>query len=78
MRETLKAAGFEILHWQDTTVAGREWFRRIGERPKASGPSPLGLQILLGADFSAMARNQVRNLEENRIALVEVVARRPE
>jgi SAM-dependent methyltransferase len=78
MRETLEAAGFEILHWQDTTAAGREWFRRMGERLKASGPSPLGLQVLLGADFSAMARNQVRNLEENRIALVEVVARRPE
>lgn len=78
LRETLGATGFEILHWLDTTSTGRAWFRRMGERLKKNGPSPLGLQVLLGADFSAMARNQVRNLEEDRIALIEVIARRPE
>jgi SAM-dependent methyltransferase len=78
MRETLEAAGFEILHWQDTTATARAWFQRMGERLQATGPSPLGLQLLLGENFSAMARNQVRNLEEDRIALVEVIAKRPE
>ncbi len=78
MREMLVAAGFEILHWLDTTATGRAWFQRVGGRLQANGPSPFGLQILFGEDFSAMARNQVRNLEEDRIALVEVIARRPE
>jgi hypothetical protein len=30
----------------------------------------------MGDDFRAMASNQLRNLEENRIALIEVVARK--
>jgi hypothetical protein len=30
--------------------------------------------MLMGADFPAMAQNQRRNLEENRIALIQVVA----
>jgi len=32
--------------------------------------------LLMGDDFRAMASNQLRNLEENRIALIEVVARK--
>jgi len=41
------------------------------------GPSPLGVHVLLGPDFQTMAQNLVRNLEENRIALIEILARRP-
>lgn len=31
----------------------------------------------LGLDFQTMAQNMVRNLEENRIGLIEVLARKP-
>jgi hypothetical protein len=37
---------------------------------------PLGFHVLLGSDFQAMAQNQRRNLEEARIVLAQVVARR--
>jgi len=32
--------------------------------------------VLLGPDFQAMAQNQRRNLEEGRIVLAQVVAKR--
>jgi SAM-dependent methyltransferase len=78
LRETLEATGFEVLVWRDKTEAGRSWFRRQGEKIRQEGTPQLGLHLLLGAEFRQMAQNLVRNLEEDRIAIVEAVARRPE
>ncbi len=73
LHDLLGAAGFEVLHWRDTTRLGRDWFRkRVGVMQK-TGASALTFHVLLGADFPEMAKNQVRNLEENRIALIEAV-----
>ena len=77
LRSLLEAAGFEVLHWRDTTELGCEWFRDKVEAAKKSGPPPLGFHLLMGPDFGEMARNQLRNLEENRIALVDTVCRKP-
>ena len=77
MRKVLEEVGFEIEHWQDTTEVGRNWFKRMGEKLRNQGPSPLGIHILLGDAFQSMAKNQVRNLNEDRISLIEAVARRP-
>lgn len=77
MRLLLEEAGFEILSWRDTTSLGREWFRAVRQKMQEEGPSPLGVHVLLGPDFQTMAQNLVRNLEENRIALIEILARRP-
>ena len=41
-----------------------------------SGPPPVSYALLLGADLPEMARNQRRNFDEDRIALVEAVCRR--
>lgn len=78
IRNRLEHIGFEILTWRDTTEIGRSWFRRLGEKIITEGLPPLGIHLLLGSDFKVMAHNQVLNLEENRIALVEAVVRRPE
>jgi SAM-dependent methyltransferase len=77
LRATLLGIGFEILSWQDCTEKGRLWFRRMGAKIKQNGLPRLGIHLLLGADFRLMAKNQVRNLEENRIALIETSVRRP-
>lgn len=75
LRALLAASGFEIVAWRDTTAAGRDWFRGVAGRLRDGGPPPLGFHLLLGPEFAAMGANQLRNLEEDRIALVEVVAR---
>lgn len=72
----LAEAGFEIRVWRDVTESGRSWFRHRQDSIRQNGLPPFGLQLLLGPDFSLMAHNQLRNLEENRIALIEAVVRR--
>jgi len=55
---------------------GRAWFHRCFSVSESPDAPPLGFHLLMGDDFRAMASNQLRNLEENRIALIEVVARK--
>lgn len=45
--------------------------------PAAGEQRPLGPSLLLGPDVPVMGRNQVRNLEEDRIAIVRAVFDRP-
>jgi SAM-dependent methyltransferase len=78
LRDILAGIGFEMVSWRDNTETGRSWFRHLGGKIRLEGPAPFGLQVLLGPDFPLMAQNQVRNLEEDRIALITAVLRRPE
>jgi ubiquinone/menaquinone biosynthesis C-methylase UbiE len=78
LRELLGQAGFQVVSWRDTSEEGRSWFREVAEKmQKVGGTPPLGFHILLGPDFKTMASNQVRNLNENRIGLIEAVVQRP-
>lgn len=78
LRELLGQAGFQVVSWRDTLEEGRSWFREVAEKmQKVGGTPPLGFHILLGPDFKTMASNQVRNLNENRIGLIEAVVQRP-
>lgn len=71
-------AGFEVLVWRDVTDTGRLWFRQMQNKmQKDAQPPPVGLHLLLGPEFRRMAHNQFLNLEEDRIALIEAVVRRP-
>lgn len=76
LRSLLAQAGFTITDWSDTTEAARVWFVSLAEKIRKEGFSPLGFHVLLGADFQAMAQNQGRNLQEGRIVLGQVVARK--
>jgi ubiquinone/menaquinone biosynthesis C-methylase UbiE len=73
MRGLLSNAGFDVTNWNDTSEIGKEWFKAVNKRLAESGPSPLGFQVLLGADFATMAKNQVRNLIEDRIRPTEII-----
>jgi len=63
-------------HGYDTTEAARVWFANVAKRIQERGLPPLGFHLLLGPDFQVMAQNQSRNLEEGRIVLAQVVARK--
>lgn len=76
LRKLLKEAGFTVTDWSDTTEAARAWFVSLAEKIRKEGFPPLGFHVLLGADFQAMAQNQGRNLQEGRIVLGQVVARK--
>jgi MPBQ/MSBQ methyltransferase len=78
IRALLHDVGFVEVDWVDTTARSLAWFQAWSSRPgPADGSAPLGLHLLLGPDFPTMGRNQVRNLEEDRIAIVQAVLERP-
>jgi hypothetical protein len=76
LRQLLEETSFEISSWEDTTPAAQEWFAGLARNIQQSGLPPLGFHVLLGPDFQVMAQNQRRNLEEGRIVLAQVVARK--
>ena len=76
LRGLLAGAGFSIEAWRDTTDVARAWFVALAEKIRKEGVAPLGFHVLLGPEFPAMAQNQRRNLEEERIVLAQIVARR--
>lgn len=76
LRQLLEGSGFTVSNWSDTTDAARAWFVSLAEKIRKEGLPQLGFHILLGADFQAMAQNQRRNLEEGRIVLAQVIAKK--
>jgi len=76
LRTLLEQARFRIVDWADTTDAARAWFTSLADKIRKEGLSPLGFHVLLGPDFKDMAQNQRRNLEEGRIVLAQVVAKK--
>lgn len=73
MRKHLRGAGFEIISWIDSSEIGREWFKAMSARIAEKGAPPRGFHLLMGENFAEMARNQVRNLMEDRIRPTEIV-----
>jgi SAM-dependent methyltransferase len=76
LRKLIEETGFTVANWSDTTDAARAWFVALAEKIRKEGLPALGFHVLLGADFQAMAQNQRRNLEEGRIVLAQVVAKK--
>ena len=76
LRSLLADAGFTLEVWLDATDTARAWFVALAEKIRKEGVAPLGFHVLLGSEFPDMAQNQRRNLEEARIVLAQIVARR--
>jgi MPBQ/MSBQ methyltransferase len=76
LRQLLGQAGFRIVDWWDVTDAGREWFADLSEKMRKEGLPAVGIHLLLGPEFKEMGHNQRRNLEQGRIVLAQVVARK--
>ena len=78
MRADLRAAGFEIADFRDTTAATVEAQRRQRERVAQGEPPPrVAADIILGPRSREMQRNTLRNTEEGRCAIVEALVRKP-
>jgi SAM-dependent methyltransferase len=69
----LLSAGFRESAWIDATGRCLQWHRaRLAARPPGT-PSPLGIELILGADYPEKSRNVLRNLEEDRIAVIQAI-----
>ncbi len=80
LSKLLAETGFEELEWVDATDDSLEWFRgkleAMAARP-ADAPPPLGLNLLMGPETPTKTKNVVRNLEDERIAVVQGVVEKP-
>ena len=68
--------GFRELEWRDVTATTGDWLRQRAAAAASGAAPPLGLHLLLGADFAASFRNLARNVEEGRVEVIEAVFER--
>ncbi len=76
-RDVIIAAGFDIVVWNDKTPFAKKAFAEV-KKPEGKPKLPiLGVYMLVGDDISTKAYNLHRNLEEERVSLIETVAVKP-
>ena len=76
-RRLLAATGFGEVAWTDLTEPSIEWFRQLRAAAGQGGPPPLALHLIID-NFAEKAANLLRNLEEDRIAVVQGIFEREE
>jgi len=75
-RQLLENAGFEVVKDRGRRDFAIDFFQQMRARAAQSGgPPPLGLHILMGADFAAKTANMIDNLQRGLIAPTEIVCR---
>ena len=73
-RDELVSAGFAIDHWQDKTDLAYAAFAQVAEPIGTPELPELGVHLLVGEDILTKAYNLRRNLEAQRVSLIEAVA----
>jgi len=77
-RDLMTSAGFDIAVWSDKTDLARKAFAHVKEPVGEPTLPVLGVYMLVGNDIATKAWNLHRNLEEERVSLIETVAVKPE
>ena len=76
-RKLITSVGFDIDVWNDKTDLAQQAFSQMKE-PKGEHKLPvLGVHMLVGNDIATKAYNLHRNLNEERVSLIETVASKP-
>jgi SAM-dependent methyltransferase len=76
-RDVIVAAGFEIEVWNDKTDLAQQAFAHMTEPVGEPDLPELGVHLLVGNDILTKAYNLHRNLDEQRVSLIETVAVKP-
>lgn len=77
VRGLLQRTGFHELAWNDVTLAARDWWRDRVTAAASQPAPPLGLHLLLGPNAPTIVGNLLRNLEEDRVVVIQAVFSRP-
>ena len=76
-RELITSAGFDVDVWHDKTDLAQKAFANV-TKPVGDPELPeLGVHLLVGNDILTKAYNLHRNLDEDRVSLIETVAVKP-
>ena len=76
-RTLLEEAGFTIVKQRNRRDFAVQFFQQMRARAAESGPPPLGLQLLMGADSQLKIANMMGNLEAGLVSPTEIIARVP-
>lgn len=76
-RDVISAAGFEVAVWNDKTDLAQKAFSQVTEPVGVPQLPELGVHLLVGDDIKTKAWNLHRNLDEERVSLIETVALKP-
>ena len=76
-RDALSTAGFDIDVWNDKTELAQDAFSHMREPEGEPNLPELGVHMLVGNDILTKAYNLHRNLDEERVSLIEAVAVKP-
>ena len=74
-RRLLRDAGFTLQKERERHAFAIEFFKKMQTRVAERGLPPLGLHIVMGADFPHKIRNLVANLEAGLLAPIEMICR---
>jgi sarcosine/dimethylglycine N-methyltransferase len=77
MEADLRAVGFAILLFRDTSTEILPAQRRNRERLERDGLGPLGTHLIMGERLLEMQINSSRNLEEGKVATIEALVQKP-
>jgi SAM-dependent methyltransferase len=72
----LDKAGFEIVHWRNSTDEALKWFDRLAEQPSGHDGPLLRFSLLMGEKTRVMGWNQWRNVGERRVIPAQVLCRK--
>lgn len=76
-RDILISAGFDVDVWNDKTDLAQKAFSQMTEPAGEPDLPELGVHLLVGNDILTKAYNLHRNLDEERVSLIETVAIKP-
>jgi len=76
-RDVVSGSGFDIDVWNDKTDLAQQAFANVAEPVGEPVLPALGVHLLVGNDIKTKAYNLHRNLDEQRVCLIETVAVKP-
>ena len=76
-RHDLTAAGFEVLSFRDTTEENLSAQTELRRRIETEGLPALGMHVLVGDRLRQQRDNSYRALQDGRVRMVAIAARKP-
>jgi len=73
-RKAIEKSNLVIDEWIDRRKLSMEFFKEMVKKVESSGSPPLGFHLLMGKTAKEKLLNQARNLEENRVTIVQGTA----
>ena len=73
-REAIEKSNLVVDKWIDKSKLSMGFFKEMVKKAETSGPPPLGFHLLMGKTAKEKLLNQARNLEENRVTVVQGTA----